>query len=84
VFDQGVAEDKADVGWKWDGFVMERAAIEKNCVIGFSEAGSELIHDANVRADEFIFGALAELGDFEHWQFVFGLRGKRDCDGNFE
>jgi hypothetical protein len=64
VFDHGVAHDQADIRWKRDGLVSERAAVEKNYVIGLAEAGDELVHDSDMRADEFIFGSLAEFGDF--------------------
>ena len=64
MFDHGVAHDQPDICWERDGLVSEGAAVEKNCVIELAEAGDELVHDADVSADEFIFCALAEFGDF--------------------
>ena len=64
VFDHGVANDHGNAFGKRKKFVIERPAIEKNRVAGVAETGSELVHDTDPCADEFVFSALAKFGNF--------------------
>src|SRR5579859_6327142 len=63
MFDHGVTDDHCDAGRKGKQFVLQRPTIEKNGFIRASKTRSELIHDADTRANKFVFGALAELSN---------------------
>ena len=63
VLDHGVADDDADVGRDGREGVGEEAGVDHDGVVLLAAADDELVHDADVGADEGVLGALAEEGD---------------------
>ncbi len=64
----GVADDDACLGWNAHEGGFEGAADDHDGAIPRAAADNELVHDADVGADEGIFRAAAELGDLRKWQ----------------
>src|SRR5437870_5020980 len=82
--DHGVADDLFHPGRKGEQFVLQRAAIEKNGLTDASKTRSELIHDADTRADKFVFRALAKLSDFRQCESLTAGGKQRARHGNFQ
>jgi len=83
VFHHCIADYQPNFGWKTNGLVFQRPAVDHQGVTRPAVARHELIHDPTSRADEFILGALAVEGQ----RFsVYGLmRSFEQCvaGGNF-
>src|SRR5205814_2547995 len=84
MLDHGVTDDHCHAGWKGEQFVFQRAAIEKNGLTDASKTRSELIHDADTRADKFVFRALAKLSDFRKCESLTAGSKQRTRHGNFQ
>ncbi len=84
VLDHGIANHHLYAGRHGEPFVFEGAAVQQDGVIGASEAGGELVHDANPCANKFIFGTLTQPGNFNEAERMSGKREKSTGDGNFE
>src|SRR5437868_118998 len=65
VFHHGVAYDDGDSGRQRQERVVKGSTVHEKSVADATETGCELVHDADTRAHEFDFGALAEFGDFQ-------------------
>ena len=63
VLDHGVGNDERDIGRNGRELEAEVAAVEQQGMIFGAVGGDELVHDAAIGADEFVFGALAETGE---------------------
>src|SRR5216683_5898323 len=57
--------------------ILQRSAIQQQCVTRLSLAGNELVHDAHARADKFVFRALANLRQPSAVDGPLGVRQQR-------
>ena len=80
VFDHSVANNHGNSGRQGKLRVRQGPAVKKKSVAGTTKTGCELVHDADARADEFDFSALAELGNVEKPERAIG--GGKKCAGN--
>ena len=61
VFDHGVANHQTNVRGNGYELELQRAAIEQDRMLRLPHARDELVHDADARADKFVFRAAAEF-----------------------
>ena len=82
MLDHGVADHELNAGGDRNELEFQRSAIEKESMSRSSHAGHELVHDSNPRADESIFGALAELREVGqgHPNSAEARQGQRRCN----
>ena len=84
VLSHGVADDELDACGNGNELKLKRTAIEQEGVAGFSQAGNELVHDADACANETVFGFTAELCNLRERELRLASAHQSERRGDFK